>query len=429
MLSRLCSSPARTAALLGLLGQLGNGLLQLLLVPVLLERLDASAVGMWQVLLSLFLLAQMVELGLGQGVVRRLGDSLGGSAQGVTERATRLLLWAVGGLFVVAYAIAAVLMHATIEIPPAWRSDAEVGVLLFGVWGGLRFRCSFSRLAAYAGNRLLATAAADLAIGCGRPLLALLAVLLLPRLWVVPAAFVVAEAVVFLVLAWRCRLPAAAAATMPLGPVLRGIIGFGLGNAAVGFASQVSTYFSTVLVAGVDSVHGALVHRCNSQLPALAQQAGYVPAGVIYPRLLAGSAGGGAAALRTLLLKWTVPAGLALVVVSVAVALLNPFFVAIWVGPELVAGWSFSIAMGCFTGLMILRHSALTVVRARHDHLRGNALAHLAEAALVLGLGWWALRTWGLPGIAWTVTLAHLIPTMVAVVQVRNLLHRTNDAP
>jgi O-antigen/teichoic acid export membrane protein len=425
MLRRLCSSPARAAAVLGLLGQLGNGVLQVLLVPVLLWRLDAGAVGLWQVLFATFLLAQMVELGLSQGIVRRLGDSLGGPMQAVTARATRILLWMVGGLFAVAFAIAALVMQATVAIPPAWHGDAALGALLFGLWGALRFRCAFARLAAYAGNRLLASAAADLAIGCGRPLAALLAVLLWPRLWVVPAAYVLVEAAVFLVLAWRCVLPPAPPAAQPLRPVLRGIVGFGLGNAAVGFASQVSTYFSTVLVAGIDSVHAALVHRCNSQLPALAQQAGYVPAGVLYPRLLAGSAGGGPDALRQLLRRWAWLGAVSLLTLSAAVALANPFFVAAWVGPELRAGWSFAIAMGCFTGLMILRHSALTVVRARHDHLRGNAIAHLIEAGLVLGLGWWAMRTWGLAGIAWTVTLAHLIPTVVAVQQVRSLLRRT----
>ena len=116
-------SPARLAALIGLANLGFTSLLQLALVPLLINKLGDQGAGLWQIMFHAFTMAQLVEMGTNQGIIRFLGAKVGSPDRRRFEDSSRRLLWFVGMAFGLVFALVAGVLYMTVEMPEDLSRD------------------------------------------------------------------------------------------------------------------------------------------------------------------------------------------------------------------------------------------------------------------------------------------------------------------
>lgn len=388
---------------------------QILLGRMLLHGAGDAGMASWTLLLGVGILLSMLDLGLGNAVVRQAADPV---AEGEVWQAARSLAWWTGLTAALVLFTAGLVAPLRLGLVGGQADDCRVLALVLAAGSLLRYRLGLGVWQLYRRQDPRPSALVELASSALRPLAAAAALFLGWNLVATGAAWMGAELLVVLVAARVAgRLPAA-----PMAPGRRlRLLRDAAGIAGVSLVSSLPATLAAWLIGGLGRVEEVNRWQYSYALPLLGLRLAYLPQTIVFPSLVRALAEQSLGAwFRE---RHRVLAGyLALLLLGcAAIPILNGPFVAWWIAPEYFAGRTASIALATWVVLSVIRAGLWSLLAAGSACRLPVVGSHAVEVAILILLAGSCFSMGGLAGIATLLAGVQLLPLLANLYGLRRL--------
>jgi O-antigen/teichoic acid export membrane protein len=401
----------KRANIIGWLAILLNAGAQLILAPVIKLRMGADGLGVWHLLFQTYCYLQLIDLGFSNGITKEISSFAGRSDLTCINNlmVTAQCLLSLTGIFFCLCGVCAVfILPRMIPITEHFNFDFALALSLLSLWGLARYHYSLPLLKLRGFNRIVAFNWVDLVQAAGRPLLGVILAFANLGLIGITAGYAMAEAGA----RWIAHRLYLENTTGKFDvTIFKRIFHFGWATSVISLSTLVTFYSSSFIIGWKLGIKDIATYQSSIALPCLCLRFAILPFTNRLPSLIYAYEADGLNGLMHRSLRSHIAVISISTLILACVCTANSFFVRVWVGTELFAGYEFTLIYGVFLFFSIVRHNGYMVWQAT-GNIKNMMFAHLFEIPTNIGLSFLFIDMMGLKGIAYAFMFAS-IPSVI----------------